>query len=713
MVATSLIEVLVVDDRDEQRLAISAALTNLGVGVVQAASGRDALRWLLHRDFALILLDVNMPDMDGFETAELIRARRRSENTPIIFVTADADDTRAARGYSLGAVDYILAPVDPNVLRSKVAVFVDLFRKTEEVKRQANALGRHAKQLQQLAESSFAIHSATSIDELLKVVADTASAIVPAQEVAIDIVVSETGYPRIGAGGAVEYRYRRPENTRLGITDPRAIDRARDGPVRIMRSGLKENGEMKDLLQGDKVANLNGWLAAPLVERGGHCMGWIQFGGSEEGEFIADDEAIAAQLAHFTVIAVENILYSEAQEANRLKEEFLATLSHELRTPLQAMLSWTRILRTDPLDRATFTRGLEVIERSAKAQTQLIDALLDVSRIASGKVSLENQAVDLRNLLQSGLEAARPNAAAKGVTIRGPEGDEQINVRGDPNRLEQVVANLLSNAIKFTPAGGAVAVTLDRVDSTAEIRISDTGEGIRREFLPYVFERFRQGDSSSTRKHGGLGIGLSVVRQLVELHGGRVKAESPGEGLGSTFIVQLPILTGRVLSGNASGAEIAGEDARPLMGLRVLLVDDQHEARECLGLMLRQHGAEVLTAATASEALTLFDRRSMDVVLSDVAMPVEDGLSFIRQIRERPFTQGGRVPAAALSAYARPEEVARAIHAGFDLHFAKPLEEEALIVGVLELVGRATGDGVRRRVGTIEAPDMGGDRRRL
>jgi signal transduction histidine kinase/DNA-binding NarL/FixJ family response regulator len=646
--------------------------------------------------------------MDGFETAALIRARRRSENTPIIFVTADADDTRAARGYSLGAVDYILAPLDPSVLRSKVTVFVDLFRKTEEVKRQAAALGRHARQLQQLAESAFAIHGATSIDELLKVVGDTATVVVPAHEVAIDLrLLERAGGPRLGAGKAVEYRYRRPENTGLGVVDPRVFGGSLNASARILRSSLRKDPEARGLLQADKVPNLSSWLAAPLVERGGRCMGWIQFGRSEDVEFVPEDEATAAQLAHFTVMAIENILYSEAQEANRLKEEFLATLSHELRTPLQAMLSWTQILQTERADPAMFARGLEVIERSAKAQTQLIDALLDVSRITSGKVSLENQVVSLRSLLLSALDAARPDAAAREVTMRGPTSDEEIRVRGDPNRLGQVIANLLSNAIKFTPSGGMVNATLDRVDNMAEIRISDTGEGIRREFLPHVFERFRQGDSSSTRRHGGLGIGLSVVRQLVELHGGRVKAESAGEGLGATFIVQLPSLTGRELMGEASRSEIAEENSRPLMGLRVLLVDDQREARECLGLMLKQHGAEVRTAETASEALSLFESHVFDVLLSDVAMPQEDGLTFIRRIRERPAGKGGRVPAAAVSAYARPEEVSRAIHAGFDLHLAKPLEEEALILGVLKLVGGSAGD----RVGSGAREDEATDRR--
>jgi len=662
----------VVDDRHEQRVTLSAALASLDVALVQATSGRDALRYLLHRDFAVVLLDVNMPDMDGFETAALIRGRKRSESTPIIFMTADADDARAARAYSLGAVDYILTPIDPDVLRSKVGVFVELFRRTEEGKRQAAALRRHAEQLRRLANSAFAIHGAKSIGELVKIMAETGRALVEAGEVGIELALGETAGDK--PGSRVEYRFRCGGEGAEGDTSPS------DGPARGTRSAWK--GEEEE-----------GWLEARLLKADGRCIGRIEFVREGGGPFGADDEAIVGQLARLSVLAIENLLYSEAQEANRLKEEFLATLSHELRTPLQAVLSWSRILRMGDMDRTIVTRGLEVIERSAKAQTQMINALLDVSRITSGKVSLEQRVVLLRDLLRSGIDAARPDAHGKGIAIRGPEGEEEAVVRGDPNRLGQVISNLLSNAIKFTPAGGVVTVGLDRLDDSAQIRISDTGEGIRHEFLPHVFERFRQGDSSSTRRHGGLGIGLSVVRQLVELHGGRVRAESPGEGLGSTFFVQLPRIAASLGGEEVSSDDVAREDLSLLEGLCVLVVDDQHDARECLSLMLQQRGAVVLTAATAAEALCLFDQRHVDVVLSDVAMPGEDGLSLIRRIRERPPTMGGRVPAAAVSAYARAEEVSRAMEAGFDLHLAKPLEEEELVRGVVKLMDGARGAG--------------------
>jgi signal transduction histidine kinase/PleD family two-component response regulator len=685
--ASPVIQVLVVDDRHEQRVTLTAALASLDVGIVQATSGRDALRCLLQHDFALVLLDVNMPDLDGFETAALIRGRKRSENTPIIFMTADADDARAAQAYSLGAVDYILTPLDPNVLRSKVAVFVELFRSTEEGKRQAAALSRHAEQLRRLANSAFAIHGAKSIAELVKVVAETGRALVEAGKVGIEVTLGEGA--RAKPGSRVEYRYR-CGGEGAGVGSPNEGRRGRS--ARGTRSNQGGEGAT-ELLRGE--TGEEGWLEARLLKADGQSIGRIECAREEGGPFSAEDEAIATQLAHLSVLAVENLLYSEAQEANRLKEEFLATLSHELRTPLQAVLSWSRILRMDRIDRVLLARGLGVIERSAKAQTQMIDALLDVSRITSGKVSLEQRPVSLRNLLRSAMEAARADALAKGVSVHGPEGEEEAVVRGDPSRLEQVIANLLSNAIKFTPAGGLVTVGLERQEESAEIRITDTGEGIRQEFLPHVFERFRQGDSSSTRKHGGLGIGLSVVRQLVELHGGRVRAESAGEGMGSSFFVQLPRVVGSLEGEEASSREGAQGGALLLKGLRVLVVDDQHDARECLSLMLKQHGADVLTAATASEALSLFDQSQVDVVLSDVAMPGEDGLSLIRRLRERSPAMGGRVPAGALSAYARAEEVSRAMQAGFDLHLAKPLEEEGLVSGVLKLV-----EDAREKVGT-------------
>jgi signal transduction histidine kinase len=680
------VDILVVDDRPEQRLSLSAVLAGIGANVITAASGRDALRWLLQREFAVVLLDVNMPEMDGFETAALIRQRARSEHTPIIFVTAYSDDTHEARGYSLGAVDYILTPVEPQVLRAKVSVFVELFRKRGEVTQQTELLRRKEMQLRRLADASLALHGARSVEQLLEIAADAASTLFGAQQTLAEIRLA----PASPAVKPIRHVILRPADSALEALGLTALAGTSPRVIRLGREALEAHPQWGALTREGERRPLRGWLAAPLVTRDGRITGTIQLSEKREGDFTADDEALLVLLARKASLAIENSLFSEAEAASRLKDEFLATLSHELRTPLQAMLSWARLLRDEKADSAMLARGLEVIERSANAQTQLIDDLLDVSRIMSNKLRLELDTVLLSKVIETAIEDARPQASAGSIVLRSWFEDRPITVWGDPNRLRQVIGNLLSNAIKFTPKGGLVEVQLTSDGEQAEIRVVDTGEGIRADFLPYLFDRFRQGDSSSTRSHGGLGIGLAIVRHLVELHEGTVRAESGGEGAGSCFVVRLPLARGRQAMEEARRSRAAKEDSAPerLDGLRVLLVDDQEDTRECVAMTLRQYGAEVVTADSAAEALDVLERGAPDVLLSDIAMPGEDGLSLIQKIRRRPAESGGRIPAAALSAYARPEEMLRALRAGFDLHLAKPVRDSVLISGILDLARR-------------------------
>jgi signal transduction histidine kinase/DNA-binding NarL/FixJ family response regulator len=674
--------ILLVDDRPEQRLALAAVMAELGERVVEAASGREALRHLLRRDFALILLDVNMPDMDGFETASLIRQRQSCEHTPIIFVTAHADDAFAARGYQLGAVDYIQAPVDPQVLKTKVSVFLELFRKTDEASRHAEALRRHAVQLRTLADAAVAIHGADTLDDLLKVVADTAIRTVAAHQVAIEVSA-----PALASrpGSAARHLVLRPERTRLDGLGRRALA---GSPPRTIRMSDAELAGGEQWLAGEELGGappLRGWLAAPLTSREGRLIGWIQLSEKEGGDFTAEDESLLLQLAQMASIAAENTLFNEAREANRLKDEFLATLSHELRTPLQAILSWSHLLREAPEDPALIARGLDVIERNARSQARLMEDLLDVSRIISDKLVLERREVRLAEILDAAAEDARPAAAEKGVEIRlDRAGDPSI--LGDANRLRQVMSNLLANAVKFTPPGGRIEIRLSQNPSHAEVAVADTGKGIPADFLPHLFERFRQAESSTTRSHGGLGIGLAIVRHLVELHGGSVRAESEGEGRGATFTLRLPLVERSESATELSADDLPGAAVR-LDGLRVLVVDDEKDTRECLALALRQHGAEVAVAASCAEAIGQFEGRGADVLLSDLAMPGEDGFALIRRIRELPGS-GSRVPAAALSAHVRAEERARALLAGFDVHLAKPIEPDALARAVRNLADR-------------------------
>jgi len=684
---------LIVDDRDDKLLALSALLEDVCPNIITAQSGRKALRRLLERDFAVILLDVNMPDMDGFETAALIRQRKYSEHTPIIFVTSFGDDMLAAQGYSLGAVDYILAPVVPEVLRTKVSVFLDLHRKTREVERQARHLQQRAEQLQRLAQASLTIHSAPSSDAVLRLMTDAARDVLAAGKATA-----------IGAWDQVETPTRRytsgaPEDgpASHGATadaDWRAAWRELvqlSGPCASSMPALPPWRALGTILAGDHKSNA--WMAAPLTDHQGRALGLVHVCDNPEGEFNADDEAVLAQLARMGSIAIENALNAEAREANRLKDVFLATLSHELRTPLSAMLGWTQLLRTGALDDEETSNGLEIIERNVLAQARLIDDLLDVSRIIAGKLPLKLRRVTLNSVVEAALDMVRQTADAKRIGLDVLFDDQPCDVTGDPDRLQQVVSNLLVNAVKFTPGGGTVRVRLRRDGTQAQIEVSDSGEGIAPDFLPRIFDRFRQADDGTKRSHGGLGLGLAIVRHVAEMHGGAVHAASAGLGHGATFCVELPLAPAATNDGaddepsaHAANSAVAAELG--LDGLRVLVVDDEADSRRTISRMLTLYGATVETAASAAEALRKFREQPPDVLVSDIGMPKEDGYDLIRQVRALPVEAGGEVSALALTAFARDEDSQRALSAGFQRHASKPIEPAELAAMVTGLAGR-------------------------
>ncbi len=407
------------------------------------------------------------------------------------------------------------------------------------------------------------------------------------------------------------------------------------------------------------------------------------------------------------MIEAERAARSEVERQSRLKDEFLASLSHELRTPLNAILGWSQILLSREPKSSDAIRGLEVVERNARAQAAIVDELLDMSRLMSGKVRLDVRPLDVREVITAAVDTARPAAEAKKIALRSKIASQtELWVCGDPGRLQQVLWNLLTNAIKFTPRGGHVWVDLEGSSSSIDIRISDTGEGIRPDFLPYIFERFRQADASSTRRHGGLGLGLSIVKQLVELHGGSVMGTSRGLGLGSMFTVSLPALPAdiRVRVGerdasapdsgrccNNEDSTAAGQVASQLdiAGLRILVVDDDLDARSFVSQLLQDRQAVVTTAASAAEAMALLESGAkFDVLVSDIGMPGEDGYSLIRRVRALGRGRGGDIPAIALTAYARAEDRVRAVAAGFMMHVAKPLEAAELITMVAGAAGR-------------------------
>jgi signal transduction histidine kinase/CheY-like chemotaxis protein len=379
----------------------------------------------------------------------------------------------------------------------------------------------------------------------------------------------------------------------------------------------------------------------------------------------------------------------EAETANRLKDEFLATVSHELRTPLHAISGWTGILQEGGITPERTARALQTIQRNAQAQTQLIDDLLDVSRIISGKVRLDVAPTDLWGVAELALETIRPIAAAKGVRLQSVLDSGAGTVLGDAARLQQIIWNLLSNAVKFTPRGGEVKVNIHRADSCVEIAVEDNGQGIPKDFLPQVFDRFRQADASIARTQGGLGLGLAIVRHLVELHSGTIEAFSAGPGLGSTFVVRIPFAPagrrGEVPSSRESPPMAPLEFPAELVGLRILVVDDQQDARELLVLLLERCQAHVTEAASASEAFELVRTTLPDVLVSDVGMPGEDGISLIRKVRALPKAEGGKTLAVALTAYARTEDRSEALVAGFDMHVSKPVQAGELLTALAKV----------------------------
>jgi len=411
-------------------------------------------------------------------------------------------------------------------------------------------------------------------------------------------------------------------------------------------------------------------------------------------------ETVLLQLAEYAAIAIHNMrmldhehqMRAEAESASRMKDEFLATLSHELRSPLQPLLNWAYLLRSPNLDRASAERALDAIERSTKTLGQLIEDLLDVSRIVTGKLRLQARPVRLTGVVRAAIEAVEPAALAKGVTLDARLDPGLPAVLGDPDRLQQVLWNLLSNGVKFTPRGGRVTVGLSGQRSGVMLTVADTGVGIKREFLPHVFERFRQAESSTNRSHGGLGLGLAIVRHLVELHGGSVAVESQGEGRGATFTVRLPVAVAAVpTEGTPAAVSTDAPVGRGLSGLQILVVDDERDAREVMRFMLESGGARVRTVDSAAQALDAIRESRPDLMISDVGMPVEDGYVLVRRIRAMEEGLGRHLPAIALTAYASEEDSRRALAAGFDAHLSKPVDPARLVDIAARLVA-----GVRR-----------------
>ncbi len=732
---TQKINILMVDDNPANLLSLESILQAPDRNLVRASSGEEALRFLLDHDAAVILLDVHMPIIDGLETAALIRGRERTRDLPIIFLTAydSAGGKQLSKGYMLGAVDYIIKPIEPEALKSKVAVFVELFRKNRQVEQQAQLLreknieleNANLQRLSRLIDLGQQLAAQRDPEQLLATLCDEARDTLGARYATVGVLEEDgetlrhffiCGFDRdtaiqMGLPQACQrILHKHFENKRsLRISSP-------DGVRKFIRL-LPENPP------------ITSFLGASILQQG-RVRGWLYLGEKITGnEFSEADERFTVTLTQAIVFYENARLYAELQHhaavleqeiaerkqaekeraellvreqaarreaemANRLKDEFLATVSHELRAPLNAILGWTTLIRNDKLAEDKKAQALETIERSARSQKKLIDDLLDVSRIITGKLRLDIRLADIVSIIESAVESVRPAAEAKAVQLQTEVELITCPFQGDPTRIQQVIWNLLTNAVKFTPSGEIVKVRLRRLNGQIEIIVSDTGIGIAPEFLPYVFDRFRQADGSSTRKHGGLGLGLAIVRHLVEMHGGIVRSESAGVGQGATFIVMLPLTPAKALSRGSESSSSSeqmitlSERTPKLTGMRVLVVDDQTDARELLATILNLSEAEVHTAGSVIEAQNVLTAWQPEIVITDIAMPSGDGFELIRHIRQLEQTGGRRIPVIALTANAGAEERIRALAAGFQLHLAKPVEPDELVVSIASLTGR-------------------------
>ena len=634
--------------------------------------------------------------------------RERKVDVPLIVVSGTVEEAVMIEVMRAGAHDYVprshLQRLVP-AIRREVADAVErrARRATEwlaaESARQLDREMREQKELLETLNRAGRLLSAElNLDKLAQGVTDAAAELSGAQFGAFFYNVDDergerhTLYAVSGVPREAFSHFPMPLNTELFGPTFRGEAAVRIDDVRTdARYG--HDSAHYEMLTGHLP--VTSYLAVPVMSRAGDVLGGLFFGHESAGMFREREERLVVGLAAQAAVAMDNArLYRQAQEANRMKDEFLATLSHELRTPMNAIMGWAQLLREGKLDAATTARAVQTIDRNARVQTQLISDILDVSRIVSGKLRLDVRPVELVRAVEAALDTIRPAAEARDIDVQTALDAGAGLVSGDADRLQQVVWNLLSNAIKFTPSGGRVHVRLVRIEPHVQLTVQDSGIGIDRDFLPHVFERFRQGDSSSTRPHGGLGLGLALVRDLVELHGGTVQASSAGRDQGATFTVKLPVI-GAVrppapelppaAPESATMAALAGS----LRGVNVLLVDDEADARDLFKAVLEGSGARVTAVGSGAEAYSSFTTSPPDVVVSDIEMPEENGYDLIRRLRGLPEERGGRIPAAALTAYARAEDRIRALRAGFQHHVTKPVQPAELVAVVASLVRRS------------------------
>ncbi|WP_240636129.1 response regulator [Caldimonas tepidiphila] len=671
--------ILIVDDLPEKLLVFGTLLEELGQELVFVRSGSEALREVLKREFAVILLDVNMPDMDGYETAGLIRQYKRAAHTPIIFITAYADEMQTHRGYELGAVDYILSPVVPQVLRTKVQVFVDLHLMQRRVRRQAEerlALAA-AEGARRVAEENT--RRSNFLSQVSRVLGGSLEAEVGMRAL-LQLMVPELAPHAVlqlqadgdEAGPALQ--------ARLGEGGVAVVDALPDAAAAApLRQCLAR--ALRGELVGEAVsaAGLAAGTVMPLVH-GERVLGALYAAGRP-------DAGLLQELSGRAAIAFENArLYrslrteinerrqaeQRLQESNRRKDEFLAMLSHELRNPLAPIRNAVEVIRRVGPSDPKLAWAADVTDRQVRQLSRLVEELLDVARISQGKIALQMESVDLQAVIAHSVETARPVIDGRRHRLQLQLPAHPVWLRGDFARLSQVIGNLLNNAAKYTPEEGVLQLALQTQDGHALVSVRDNGVGIEPELLPHVFELFEQGKRSLDRSQGGLGVGLTLVQRLVELHHGAIEARSGGAGQGAEFVVRLPCL--REVRGPAPAESRAPEP--PKNGCRVLVVDDNADAAETVAMFLELEGHSVETAGDGLEALGRAATFEPDVVVLDIGLPGLDGYEVARRLRQSSACAGALL--VALTGYGQSSDREQADEAGFDHHLVKPADPRQL-----------------------------------
>ena len=686
------VNILVVDDRPDKLLAYETVLSELNQNLVRATSGKEALRRLLKQDFAVILLDVNMPVMDGFETAALIRQRQRSETTPIIFISAVNDtETHVSRGYSLGAVDYILTPVVPEILRAKIAVFVDLYKKTEQIKRQAEEREKLIREQAALAEAevrqerlSFLAEAsnvlAGSLD-YLKTFHNLANLVVPRlADFCLVFAADEEGAPRQVAIAHPDVSDE-PKLKKLIEGFPYSPT-AKRAAAHVMKTGKAEvccemsrdalrevfpREEDRELILSFAPASL---MAVPLKTHDRVLGAILVVNTVLERNCGSDELTFTEELAYRAALALDNAgLYktaqkarAEAERANLAKDSFLAMLSHELRTPLTPVLTSVLALEQEQNLPAETRASLQMIRRNVELEARLIDDLLDLTRISKGKVQLNLEEVDAHLLLQSALEICQTDIDHKNLTLETDFAAQEVCLEADPARLQQVFWNLIKNAVKFTPEGGRLWIRTANDDRQLRVEVSDSGMGIDPETLPKIFNAFEQGERT---RLGGLGLGLAISKALVETHKGKLTGESAGKNQGATFTASFP------LAENQAGASAANTPSSPTARktMRVLLVEDHEDTNRSLTSLLRRRGYFVQAARSVQGALELAANERFDVLVSDIGLPDGSGIDIMQAINSEHPIFG-----IALTGFGMEEDVRRSHAVGFHHHLIKPVD---------------------------------------